>query len=81
MKDIIITGKRIKTELYMLLYCYIAANLVNVFAIIYYQTSWMELWTWQRFVLFIGFLFYMVTVLVRLTIHLVRRKRINQTTG
>lgn len=78
MKDIIITGKRIKTELFMLLYCYLAANLVNIFSILYYQTSWMELLTWQRFVLFIGFLFYLITVVVRVVIYLVRGKKDQQ---
>jgi phosphotransferase system glucose/maltose/N-acetylglucosamine-specific IIC component len=76
MKDITITGKRIKTELFMLLYCYIAANLVNVFAIIYYQTSWLELFTWQRFIMFIGFLFYLVTVLVRGVIYLLNPRKV-----
>jgi predicted MPP superfamily phosphohydrolase len=75
MKDIIITGKRLKTELLMLLYCYIAANVVNVFAIIYYQTSWMEVLTWQRFILFIAFLFYLVTVVVRGIVYLVKGRK------
>jgi len=75
MKDIIITGKRIKTELLMLLYCYIAANLVNVFSIIYYKTQWIELLTWQRFILFIAFLFYVVTVIVRGVIYLVKGRK------
>ncbi len=70
MKDIVISGKRIKTELLMLLYCYIAANLVNAFSIIYYKTEWVEMLIWQRFILFIAFLFYLGTVVVRVVVHL-----------
>jgi hypothetical protein len=62
----------------MLLYCYLAANLVNIFSILYYQTSWMELFTWQRFVLFIGFLFYLVTILVRVLVYFFRGKKNQQ---
>ncbi len=68
MKDIVIKGNRIKAELLMLLYCYIAANLVNVYAIIKYETSWIEIFTWQRFILFIAVLFYVVTIVVRLIV-------------
>lgn len=81
MKDIIITGKRIRTELLMLLYCYIVANLLNVFAIIYYQSSWMELFTWQRFVLFIAVIFYLITVVLRGLIYLGKRAGAKQTAG
>lgn len=81
MKDIIITGKRIRTELLMLLYSYLAANLLNMFAIVYYQSSWMELLTWQRFVLFIAFIFYLITVVVRGLVYLVKKDGAKQTAG
>jgi len=74
MKDIIIPGKRIKKELLILLYCYIVANLVNAFSIVYYKTEWVEMITWQRFVLLIAFLFYLVTVIFRLIFSLFRKK-------
>jgi uncharacterized membrane protein YbhN (UPF0104 family) len=66
MKDIIIPARRIKTEFLILLICIAVANLVNVYAIWHYETSWLELITWQRFVLFIGFIFYILTVVARL---------------
>lgn len=61
MKDIIITGKRIKTELKILLGAYITANLLNVFAIWYYETNWLELLTFQRLIIVISILLYSLT--------------------
>jgi len=66
MKDIIIKGNRIVKELKYLLICYIIANLVNIFAIVKYNTDWMELLTWQRFIIFIAVIFYAFTVIIRL---------------
>ena len=66
MKDIIIKGNRIVKELKYLLICYIIANLVNVYAIVNYNTEWMELLTWQRFIIFIAVIFYAFTVIIRL---------------
>jgi len=66
MKDIIIKGSRIVKELKYLLICYIIANLVNVYAIVNYNTEWMELLTWQRFIIFIAVIFYAFTVIIRL---------------
>ena len=73
MKDIIIPGNRIKTELKYLLYCYIAANIVNIYAIIRYNTEWIELITWQRFVVFIAFIFYAITIILRILIWSIRK--------
>lgn len=66
MNDIIIPGKRIKTELWVLLYCYLAANILNVYSIIKYQTEWSELITWQPFILFLSVVFYGIALLLRL---------------
>ncbi|TVQ16122.1 MAG: hypothetical protein EA361_04605 [Bacteroidetes bacterium] len=68
MKDIIIKGNHITRELKVLLYCYILANLVNVYAIVKYNTDWIELITWQRFIILITVIFYIVTVILRLVI-------------
>ncbi len=45
MKDITVSGKRIKTELYTLLSCFVIANLLNVYAIFAYNTHFSELFT------------------------------------
>jgi hypothetical protein len=73
MKDIVITAGRIKTELKFLLYCYLAANLVNVYAIINYNTNWIELLTWQRLIILIAFIFYITTVIIRLILFALKR--------
>jgi hypothetical protein len=66
MKDIVISAGRIKTELKFMLYCYIAANLVNVYAILNYNTNWIELLTWQRLIILFAFIFYITTATIRL---------------
>ena len=58
MKDIVISGKQIQFELKILLCAYIAANLLNVFAIWFYETNWTEILTFQRLIIAITFLFY-----------------------
>ncbi len=45
MKDTLITGRRKKTELYTWLVCFAIANACNLYAIIVYGTSFMELLT------------------------------------
>jgi len=61
MKDIIIRGKRIKTELKILILAYLFANLLNAFAIWFYETNWIEMLTFQRLIMAIAFLFYGLT--------------------
>jgi hypothetical protein len=81
MKDITIPASRIRTELFMLLYCIIAANLVNIAAIIVYDTQWIEIITWQRFILFIAFLFYLITAVIRGVYYLVKKKTSTERSG
>jgi hypothetical protein len=70
MNDIIIPGKLIKRELTFLLVCYLLANLVNAFAILFYKTNWAELFTYQPLIVFISVLFYVVVLLLRGIYHL-----------
>ncbi|ASB47998.1 hypothetical protein CDL62_01925 [Alkalitalea saponilacus] len=71
MRDIIISGKRIKTELYFLLIVWGVANLINAFSIWNYETSWVEMITFQPLILMITFFFYLLTIVVRVFISLV----------
>ncbi|TCO07776.1 hypothetical protein EV194_107160 [Natronoflexus pectinivorans] len=71
MRDIIISGKRIKTELYFLLIVWGVANLINAFAIWKYETSWVEMITFQPLILMLTFFFYLLTVVIRVFISLV----------
>jgi hypothetical protein len=65
MKDIVISGKRLQFELKILLWSFIAANLLNVFAIWFYGTNWIEILTFQRLIIAIAFLMYGLTWLGR----------------
>jgi hypothetical protein len=45
MKKIIITGKHLKREFFIWLLSFIAAFILNVYAIAKYETSWIELYS------------------------------------
>ena len=72
MKDITITSKRQKKELWWLAGCFCAAVLMNVFAIIGYNTSWSELYTQILWVLIITFVLYAISVGIRALIHWIK---------
>ncbi len=65
MKDIIISGSRIKTELTFLFWCYFSANMLNVFSIWFYESRWIELLTYQGLVVVIALFFYGLSCLFR----------------
>jgi hypothetical protein len=69
MKDSIITAKRKKAELITLLLCFIIANLVNLYAIISYKTSFSELFTSLGYVLATSFVLYGIWTLLRIVIY------------
>ena len=66
MQDIIITSKRLKKELYLLLFCFIITNIIHIAAIISYQTSWWELLSQMGYVLVISIALYLLLWLIRL---------------
>ena len=70
MKDIVISGQRIRTELYFLVAAYLLANILNVFSIWYYDANWIEVITFQPMVLLITSIFYAATIIVRLCVAL-----------
>ncbi len=65
MKDITISGKRIRTELKWLLVCFMAALIFNVYAIIRYQTSWAEFITSLHVVVILALVFYIMLLFFR----------------
>ncbi len=73
MKDLIITARRQQTELLIFAVCLLIAFCLNIFAICFYETSWKELWTQLFWVLLIGFGFYVLTILIRGLIFLVKK--------
>ena len=73
MKDIVITGKMIRREIYILLGCFVAAFLVNVGAIIAYDRPWVELVSQIGFVFFITGGIYVLLAVFRLIVWLVAK--------
>ena len=51
MKDIIISAKRIKTEMFTLLVCFLIGFVANIGAVIYYKSAASEIFTSLPYVL------------------------------
>jgi len=73
MKDIIITSKQIKKELYILLGSFIFAFLLNIVAVAIYKTPWVEIFTQFGYVVVITVVTYLLIGLVRFIISLIRK--------
>lgn len=72
MKDIVFSVKRQKAELKIFGVCVGLAYLMNIIAIILYQTSWSELWTQTLWVLILSGVLYGLSVGLRLLIYFLR---------
>jgi len=72
MKDIVVTAKRIKKELCILLGCFAFACILNVISIMLFQTAWLEIFTQIGYVLIITFSIYVLVTFIRLVIRLFR---------
>jgi len=66
MKDITISSRRIKKELTLLLACFVIASLINIAAIIIYNTPWLEVFTQIGYVLLLTILLYLILFSFRL---------------
>lgn len=65
MKDIVITSKKLVRELWVLVGCFVAANVVNVCAIIGYDRPWSELYSQIGFVVTTSLLIYLLLWVLR----------------
>ena len=63
MKDTVLTARRKKIEIITLLVCFVLANLVNLYAIITYHRSMMEMIT---YIIIFAFVLYAAWALLRL---------------
>lgn len=72
MKDTIITGKRKKIEIITLVLCFIIACIVNIYAIIKFNTSWSEVFTSLGYVLVFSVALYIAWSIIRLAYYLIR---------
>jgi glucan phosphoethanolaminetransferase (alkaline phosphatase superfamily) len=73
MKDLTISGKRIKTEIKFLLFSFCLAVLINIFAIVYYKTNWIELLSQLHIVLLFSILIYLLSGAIRIVTRLIAR--------
>jgi hypothetical protein len=65
MKDITITGKRIRKELRWLLLGFILAVLLNIYSIIKYDTAWSELVSTLHILLVMALIIYVILLFFR----------------
>lgn len=66
MKDTVITATTKRRELYVWLACLVVANIINVVAIIKFQSPWYELFTQVGYMLVTSFVLYALVLVVRL---------------
>ena len=64
MKDTVLTARRKKIEIITLLVCFVLANLVNLYAIIAYNRSMMEMITSIFYIIIFAFVLYGVKALL-----------------
>jgi hypothetical protein len=75
MKDTIITVKRKKTEIITLVICFIIANLINLYAIIRYKTSYIELLVMLGYVVILTLALYLLWTMIRLIFYAIKRPK------
>ncbi|MDR0507270.1 MAG: hypothetical protein LBH32_10735 [Dysgonamonadaceae bacterium] len=75
MKDTLITVKRKKTEIVTLIICFIIANLINLYAIISYKTSYSELFTMLGYVIILTLALYVIWTVIRLIFYAFKRPK------
>ncbi|MBR5736203.1 MAG: hypothetical protein IKX60_05385 [Bacteroidales bacterium] len=68
MKDLVISGKKVKRELLIALGCFICAVLINIICIIVYHSQWHEIFTQIGFTIFVAIALYLLLLLIRLII-------------
>ena len=66
MKDTVLTARRKKIEIITLLVCFVLANLVNLYAIITYHRSMMEMITSIFYIIIFAFVLYAAWALLSL---------------
>ena len=72
MKSIIISPRQIKKEALIVLIAFMLANILNIYAIIHYQTEWKELLTHLHVVIILTGLIYLLAGIIRGIIKLIK---------
>jgi hypothetical protein len=66
MKDTVISANRKKTELIIFAGCLLLAILLNVYAIVSYNTQWKELYSTWYVMILLSLVFYFLILVLRL---------------
>jgi hypothetical protein len=72
MKPVTIHPRR---EFIIWLIAFLFSNLLNVYGIIHYKTSWKELFTQLGYVFVLSLLLYFMVVLIRLVIAILKKRK------
>lgn len=72
MKPITIHPRR---EFIIWLIAFLLSNLLNVYGIIHYKTSWIELFTQLGYVFVLSLLLYFLVALIRLVVGIIRKRK------
>jgi hypothetical protein len=75
MKDITITGKRVRYELTSLLVCFIISFILNIGAIIFYESPWTEIFTSIFYVITFAIALYVAWIIIRLIVCCIKKIR------
>jgi len=73
MKDTTFTKELKKRELIVFVVCFIIACAINVYSIISFNRSWTELFSQMGFVFAITIALYIVSAIIRLIVHFIRK--------
>lgn len=73
MKDLVITSRRLKKEMYILFACFITSFLINIFSIVTFKTSWYEMFTQIGYVVVITFILYLLVAMIRAVVFLIKK--------
>ena len=69
MKDITLTARRQKIELWWLLGAFVVANLFNLRAVMQYGAPWKEMYTSIFYVIIFALALYVLSVIIRLGVY------------
>ncbi len=72
MKDIVISGRAVRREVFIALGCFILSFCINVGAVIAYSKPWTEVFSQIGYVVVISLVFYAVLMFFRIFIMIVK---------
>ncbi len=73
MKAILITGDKIKSELFRFAVIFLISFLINVYSIIAYNTKWSELYTQLLVVLALAAVIYLIYSIIRIVYYFIKK--------